>query len=160
MGKNLISIITAAVLAVLATGFAIGPAVSADITLVNPYLEATVPGAPVAGGYLEIHNSSASADKLIGIEVGFAAKSQIHSMTMVEGVMRMRPVTDGVHIASGDFAVFKPGGLHLMFMGLTKPLVDGESHQVTLIFAKEGRRDALFEVVAPNRQQPHSMTAE
>ena len=65
--------------------------------------------------------------------------AEIHEMAMDNAVMTMRALPDGVEIKPGETLTFKPGGLHLMLMGLKKPLVQGTDVHVTLNFAKAGR---------------------
>ena len=98
-------------------------------------LRATMPGMMATGGYLSLHNHGDSADRLTGVSAGFAKKSEIHEMTHDNGVMKMRPVKDGVEIPAGGMVTLKPGGLHLMFMGLSEPLKPGRMLEVTLEFA-------------------------
>ena len=61
------------------------------------------------------------------------------------GVMRMRKV-DGIEVAPGSPTVLKPGGLHVMFLGLKKPLTLGETVAVTLTFEKAGKVDVRVPV--------------
>ncbi|MFT5487310.1 MAG: copper(I)-binding protein, partial [Alphaproteobacteria bacterium] len=55
------------------------------------------------------------------------------------GIMRMRQVK-GVDVPAGGKFVFKPGGHHIMFIGLYKPLKKGERFPVTLMFEKAGKQ--------------------
>ena len=87
-------------------------------------------GMMATGGYLSLHNHGDSADRLTGVSAGFA-KSEIHEMTHDNG-HEMRPVKDGVEIPAGGMVTLKPGGLHLMFMGLSEPLKPGRMLEVTL----------------------------
>jgi copper(I)-binding protein len=51
-----------------------------------------------------------------------------------QGVMRMLPLADGITIPAGGTHVLKPGGEHVMFMGLVKPLEQGATVPVTFHF--------------------------
>jgi copper(I)-binding protein len=53
------------------------------------------------------------------------------------GMMMMRKV-EAIDVPAGGEVMLKPGGLHLMFIGLAKPLVEGETVAVTLVFEKAG----------------------
>jgi copper(I)-binding protein len=86
-----------------------------------------------------IHNHGDSDDRLIGVEAAFAGKSEIHEMNMVDDVMQMRPLIDGLAVPAGEHVMLAPGGYHLMFMQLKEPIAAETSYSVTLIFDKAGR---------------------
>ena len=60
--------------------------------------------------------------------------------------MKMRPVSGGLEIKPGQTVELKPGGYHLMFMGLKEQLKAGETVKGTLEFAKAGRVDISYPV--------------
>ena len=98
-------------------------------------IRATVPGMTATGGYLVITNISDADDRLIAVSADFAEKVEIHRMINDDGVMKMRPVAGGLMVGAGDTVLLQPGGLHLMFMGMTAPLNPGDMNHVTLDFA-------------------------
>jgi hypothetical protein len=51
----------------------------------------------------------------------------------------MRKVEGGVAGPRGKKVAFKPGGLHLMFIGLNKAVAEGDAVEVTLTFEKAGK---------------------
>ena len=55
-------------------------------------------------------------------------------MAMTDGVVRMRRLEQGLEIGAGQSVELKPGGHHLMFMGLGQPLEQGRTLAGTLIF--------------------------
>ena len=65
---------------------------------------------------------------------------------MDNGVMRMRLIAKGIEIRPGQTVEFKPGGTHVMFLGLKKPLAQGEHVKTTLAFEKAGKVDIAFTV--------------
>ncbi len=109
-----------------------------DLTLTGPFTRATLPNAPVAGGFLTLTNTGTEDDRLVSAKVDFAKEAQIHEMAMEGDVMKMRQLTDGLVIPAGGSVTLEPGGYHLMFMGLNQPLVEGETVRVTLTFEKAG----------------------
>jgi copper(I)-binding protein len=109
-----------------------------DINISLPFTRATLPNAPVAGGFFTIENKGAEADRLISVSSDFAADAQIHEMALEGDVMKMRQLSGGLEIPAGETVVLAPGGYHLMFMGLKQPLVEGEAVTVTLTFEKAG----------------------
>ncbi|QQR38811.1 copper chaperone PCu(A)C [Devosia rhizoryzae] len=129
-------------LAVLALTFA-APAFAHDITfgdlqLNGPFARATLPNAPVAGGFVTIVNTGSEDDRLISATAEIAKDTQIHEMAMEGDVMKMRQLPDGLVIPAGGSVTLEPGGYHLMMMGLSAPLVEGETVPVVLTFEKAG----------------------
>ncbi|ODT69367.1 MAG: hypothetical protein ABS75_16785 [Pelagibacterium sp. SCN 63-23] len=119
-----------------------------DLTISHAFTRATLPNAPVAGGFLTISNNGGEADRLVAVSVPFAKEGQIHEMAMEGDVMKMRRLPDGIAIPAGGQVTLEPGGLHLMFMGLTAPLVEGEKAPVTLTFEKAGTITLDFAIAA------------
>lgn len=60
-------------------------------------------------------------------------------MKVVDDVMVMRPVEDGIAIAPGEKVELKPGGMHLMFLDVATPFAEGDAVLVTLAFEKAGQ---------------------
>ena len=108
------------------------------LTITAPFARATLPNAPVAGGFLTVTNTGATDDTLIGAASDIAGKVQIHEMVMDGDVMKMRELANGLVISAGETIALKPGGYHLMFMDLNGGLVEGETVKVTLMFEKAG----------------------
>lgn len=104
-------------------------------------------GVDVSAGYLTIANGG-QADRLLSVSSPRAAKTEIHEMSMDGGVMRMREVTGGLDAPAGSVVTFGPGGLHLMFTGVTQPFAVGEEIPVTLTFEKAGTREIALPVRA------------
>ncbi len=134
---------------------ACSPAPTHSITVSDPWSNATPSGATVAAGYLTIRNDGRTPVKLTGGESAVCQSVEVHSMTMDNGVMIMRPVEGGLEIPVGGAVELKPGGLHLMLVGLQKPLVEGESVKVTLNFDNGMRVDAAFAVRAMGGGHDH-----
>lgn len=135
--------------AVLALG--LGPAVANDYDLgslhvARPWVRETPKGAGVGGGYMKITNKGTAPDRLIGGSSPAAARVEIHIMSMEGGVMRMRPLAAGLEIKPGATVELKPGGVHVMMMGLKKPFRKGERVKATLEFEKAGKIEVEFTV--------------
>lgn len=133
----------------LAHDFTAGP-----LTLEHPWTRATPAGAKVAGGYLTIQNSGAAPDRLIGGASDIAGRLEIHEMAVKDGIMTMRPLTSGLEVAPGGKAELKPGGYHIMFMDLKRPLKEGESVKGTLQFEKAGEVTVEFAVGSIGAREP------
>jgi copper(I)-binding protein len=85
-----------------------------NLVVEAPWVRATPQGAQVAGGYMKITNTGKEADRLIGGTIDHARRFEIHEMTMVDNVMRMRPLPNGLEIKPGETVELKPGGYHIM----------------------------------------------
>jgi copper(I)-binding protein len=116
---------------------------STDIEIKNAWARATPGGAQAAAAYVTIE--APGGDRLTGVSTPAAQKADIHSMTMDNGVMKMRQV-DGLDLPAGQAVTLKPGGYHIMLTGLAKPLEEGQSFPLTLDFAKAGTREVIVSV--------------
>lgn len=96
----------------------------------------TVQGQAAGGGFLKI-TGGASADKLVSASAAVSKTVELHTMVMEGDVMRMRQI-DGIVVPAGQTVELKPGGMHVMFIGLPKPLKVGDSFPLTLRFEKAG----------------------
>ncbi len=117
-----------------------------DLTISQPWSRATPGSAPVAGGYFSVSNGSGTPDRLIGVATDLAAKAEVHEMAMANGVMTMRQVAGGLPVPAKSSVDLKPGGFHVMFMGLKQGLKEGDTFKATLQFEKAGPVEVTFTV--------------
>lgn len=117
-----------------------------DLLIDSPYTRTTPPGAPVAGGFLKITNNGKEADTIIGGSVDFSEAVEIHEMPMVDGVMKMRQLEDGLEIPPGETVELKPGSYHIMFIKLKEQMIEGDKHKATLTFKNAGDVEVEFVV--------------
>ena len=110
-----------------------------DLRIQNAWTRQTPPGARAGGGYATITNMGSEADRLIGGTASFAERFEVHEMSVTEGVMRMSPLKDGLVIGPNETVALEPGGFHLMFIGITEPLVEGTTVSITLTFERAGK---------------------
>jgi copper(I)-binding protein len=108
-----------------------------SLTIDHPFTRATPPGAKSGGAFFVVQNASATPDKLIGAASPAAGSAEIHQMTMDGGVMKMHVVA-AVDIPSGGKLELKPGGYHVMMLGLKQPLKAGDKVPMTLTFQNAG----------------------
>ena len=114
------------------------------------------PGAATAaGGYMTITNEGRTADRLLAVEGDAAARIEVHEMSNADGVMRMRQLDRGLALEPGQTIELKPGGYHVMFMGLKQPASAGQSIPATLVFEQAGRVPVSFGVEAVAGTQEH-----
>jgi len=126
----------------------------AALQIGHPWARATAPTAPSAGGFLTITNTGTTADKLITVKTPTADMAQIHEMKMDGNVMRMRELEKGIEIPPGATVELKPGGFHIMFMGLKAPFAKDAKVPLTLVFEKAGSVDVELQVAAMGAGAP------
>ncbi|MDX8465009.1 copper chaperone PCu(A)C [Mesorhizobium sp. VK23B] len=117
-----------------------------DLEIGHPWSRATPPGAKVAGGYFTVTNKGSSPDRLLSISSDISDTAGVHDMGVKDGVMTMRPVNGGLEIPAGGKVELKPGGYHLMFVGLKRQPKLGEKFPATLTFEKAGSVSVEFAV--------------
>jgi periplasmic copper chaperone A len=124
------------------------------IAVENAWSRAVPEGASVGVGYLAIRNDGDEPDRLVSASASLATETEIHQTTMADGVMRMRPVPDGVPVPAKSTVMLEPSGYHFMFMGLTQPLKEGDSFPAKLTFERAGSVEVTFQVLGIGAQGP------
>lgn len=99
----------------------------------------------VGAAYMTIRNSGAAADRLLKVEGDVAKSIELHTVTDNGGVMQMRPVAN-IDIPAGGETQLKPGGLHVMMIGLQRQLKPGDKVDLKLTFEKAGPVSVQAEV--------------
>ncbi len=124
-----------------------------DMMVHDAYLRSSTAQSTSGAAFMMVMNHSAVDDRLIGASSDVADKVELHThMEDANGVMRMSAIEGGVPIAANEEHVFQRGGDHLMFMGLKRPLEQGETIKVTLEFEKAGEVD--IDVVVDQDRKP------
>jgi periplasmic copper chaperone A len=134
-------------LAVATFGAAL-PAWGAGLTVTNAWSRSTPPGVTVGVAYFTLKNDTGKSDRLLKISSPVAEKVQVHRTEIQNGVARMREVSM-LHVDAGQTLEFAPNGMHLMLMGLKKPLVEGQPFELNLLFEVAGPRTVAVEVRKP-----------
>ena len=112
-------------------GIAVGPS----------FARASLPGQNNGAAYLSLQNKSADADTLVSVTSPAATDVELHTMSMQNGVMRMRQVSS-IELAPGATVDMQPGkGYHLMLTGLKMPLKPGDKLPLRLQFKHAGTID-------------------
>jgi len=126
-------------IALMGMAFAIGVTVISTAYAGNGDVEAHHPWArPSIGNrpgvvYVRLYNKSGQPVSLTGIRTPIAKKAEIHTMSMEDGVMRMRRV-EALEIPASGHVALEPSGYHIMLFGLKKPLKKGAKFTMTLTF--------------------------
>lgn len=123
------------------------PSFAADIKVENAWVRAPAPGQVVVGGFMNI--TSAKDAKLLSASSPVAGTTELHEMSMKDGVMMMRPVPF-VALPEGQVVKLEPGGLHIMLIDLKKPLKAGDKVPFTLKI-QAGKTQQSIEVQAEVR---------
>ena len=145
------------ILALVAAAFLAFPAFGHDVTvgdlqIIHPHIPQPAVSAKAAGGFMAITNTGTEPDRLTGIETDIAMKSRVHeSRVDANGVGTMTHI-DAIEIPPGETINLEHGSFHIMFMGLTGPLTEGEMHKAVLIFERTGRVEIEFQIDPPAGQ--------
>ena len=145
----------------LAAGLALAaalPATAEDaIAVMDPYARSSGMMANSGAAFMMIENRSGTDDRLIGASSDVAEKTELHTHKEDEmGVMRMIHVEEGFEIPAGGTLMMARGGHHVMFLGLSEPMEQGDTVTLTLEFEEAG--EVTVEVPVDLERQPrHGM---
>ena len=103
-------------------------------------------GTRVTAGYMELHNMTATDDRLVGASCLLAAKTEIHLSYQDENNMAHMKKVDSVDIPSKGVVEFTPGGYHLMLMGIDENFNSNETVDIELQFENGGKKTVTAEV--------------
>jgi hypothetical protein len=120
----------------------------AVVTAKDAWVRGTVPAQKTTGAFVTLESTEDA--KVVGVQSPMAKSAEIHRSDMKDGVMHMQPL-ESLALPAGKRVELQPGGHHVMLMGISKALRQGDS--VPLVFTIEdakGKRTAL-EVKAPVR---------
>jgi copper(I)-binding protein len=127
---------------------AASPALAGELTVTGAWARTTPPGIPMGAAYLTIRNDTKKSDRLLKLKASVGTKAEVHRTEVIEGIARMREVSV-LHLAPGERAELAPGGMHVMLMGLRKPLVEGQTFELELLFEVAGPRKVEVVVRKP-----------
>jgi periplasmic copper chaperone A len=125
-----------------------------DLVITQAWSRQTPGGAKVAGAYLTIENKGTAPDRLVSGSGDVAGRVEIHEIAVEGGVMKMRPLDNGLTIDPGKTVKLAPGGYHLMLMDLKSQLKQGDKVPVTLQFEKAGKVNVSLDVQGVGAQSP------
>jgi copper(I)-binding protein len=126
----------------------------AQVTVLDPWVRATVPQQKAAGAFMRVQ--SATAARLVGVSTPVAGRAELHEMAMENNTMRMRQV-DAIDLPAGKAVNLASGGYHVMFFDLKRQLKEGETVPVTLIVQDAAKKSSSVTVEA--KVQPMSYVA-
>lgn len=123
-----------------AHSFAVGA-----LTIGHPWSRPAAQGGNGAG-FLSVSSKGPAADRLVSASSPVAGRVEIHESMVMDGRAMMHPRPGGMPVPAGGKAEMKPGGWHLMFIGLKRPLSIGDRFPATLTFEKAGKVQVEFVV--------------
>jgi copper(I)-binding protein len=120
--------------------------VHAEVAISDAWARATRPAQKVGAAYMTLQSTEDTT--LVKSESTAAGTVEIHSMTMDDGVMKMR-MLESLELPAGKAVKLEPGGYHLMLFDLAKPLQAGETVEFTLHFKDSAGNTSTVKVQAP-----------
>lgn len=121
------------------------PALADTVKVDNAWVRATAPGQKVAAGFMDL---TADTDmKLVGGSSPASKTLELHIMKIDGGVMVMRQVPE-IALPKGQVVNLKPGGLHIMFIGLQNQIKDGEMVPVALTVENAAGKQQILQIKA------------
>ncbi len=117
-----------------------------DLQIDEPWARATPAGGSVSAGFLVVRNLGNRNDRLVSVSSSAVARVEIHEARNEHGMMKMRPLPDGMDIPAGAEVSLQPGGYHLMILEPRQPFVGGDVVVATLHFQQAGDVEVAFRV--------------
>ena len=102
---------------------------ASEVMVHDAYVRATPPAVINSAAFMTLHNHSKNPLALVKATSDVAKKVELHTHDMVDGQMRMYEVPK-IELPAQSHTTLKPGGFHVMLLGLHKPLIEGQ--KVTL----------------------------
>jgi copper(I)-binding protein len=133
-------------------GGALADDVGDFLSVSDAYARAVPPGSPTSAAFMTLHNAQAADRALVEVRSQAAQNVEMHTHTMDGGMMRMRRV-ERIDIKAGGTTELKPGGLHVMLIGLQQPMPAGGRIALELEF-DDG---TVLPVEAPVREVMRTM---
>ena len=121
----------------------------AEVSITEAWVRANSPGQTVGAAYMTL--KSAQDSTLVSVETAVAGSVEIHSMTMDNGVMKMR-MLDELVLKAGKSERLVPGGFHLMLFDLKKPLKTGENVTFKLSFKDKNNKISIQTIALPIKE--------
>lgn len=117
-----------------------------EINITDNWVRATAEGQDVGAAYMTI--TSASDTSLVKVESSASDSIEIHSMSMENGIMKMR-MLEQLDLKAKTPNKLAPGGFHLMLFDLKNPLKAGETVSFSLHFKNEAGKETLVTISSP-----------
>lgn len=129
------------------------PTAEESIEVVDPTVRVPLPGKDNTSAYFLLRNTGDQPHELVGAQVAFAQRAEIHNHTTEDGMMRMRK-EDSVTIPAGGELRFSSGGYHLMIFDIDRRPRTGDPMELVLEFA-DGSKKAITASAVSVFDRPH-----
>lgn len=149
-------ILPAALLMLAACDRGPAPEALAVVATSDALCRPTPNGRDATGCYLTL--TASRDDRLVSVSSPLAGEGQIHEMKVADGMMSMAELKDGLPLPAGESVSLRPGGNHIMLIGLKQPLVAGDQVSLTLTFEHAptmGIRAVVGQPPAAGQGAPH-----
>jgi periplasmic copper chaperone A len=137
---------TAGLVALLCFAHSTNASAAAAIAVKDAWARATPPGSTVGVVYALI--LAEQADELVSASTDAAERAEVHASMSEGGTMKMRPMAS-VALPANKLVQLQPGGLHMMLIGLHKPLQAGTAFTITLRFRSSQPLTVPVKVIGP-----------
>ncbi|MFV0386593.1 copper chaperone PCu(A)C [Paracoccus sp. (in: a-proteobacteria)] len=137
-------------LAAITALFPVAALAQGTVAVHDAYARSSNPQAGAA--FMMIDNTGDTACQLVAASAEGVAMVELHTHKEVDGVMQMLKVEEGFEIPAGGSHALERGGDHVMLMGLTAPLQDGDVVDLTLDFGDCGTQQ--LQVPVDNQRKP------
>ncbi len=137
------SLLSTALLSVFVTSSAL-----AQVSVHEPWVRATVPAQTATGAFMHLHAMNAA--RLVEASSPAAGVVEIHEMTVVDKVMKMRAIP-GLDVPAGKAVELKPGGYHLMLQNLKGQIKAGDIVPLKLVFEGADKKRSVIDIKASAR---------
>ncbi|GHH01730.1 copper chaperone PCu(A)C [Pseudodonghicola xiamenensis] len=129
------------------------PAVAGDIQVQDAYARAATKMSKTGAAFMVLMNEGDQDDRLVAANSDVAKRVELHThKDNGQGVMSMMKVEEGFPVPAHGHHALARGGDHVMLMGLTRPLEQGDIVQITLTFEKAG--EVTIDVPVDLERQP------
>jgi copper(I)-binding protein len=116
-----------------------------DIVVSKAWGRATIGASRPGGAFLTITNKGTAKDQLIAAQTPIARKSELHTHTMTDSIMKMGQVMS-IGIPAEGMTILEPGGVHVMMFNLKAALNEGDMFPLTLTFKDSGKATIIVHV--------------
>jgi copper(I)-binding protein len=99
--------------------------------------------------YMTVLNRSGAEDRLRSAKASIAGVVELHETVLDGEMMKMEPHPEGFALPAGGELELKPGGKHVMLIGLNEPLAEGRTFELTLVFERAGPMTVTVPVRTP-----------
>ncbi|MEH6811652.1 MAG: copper chaperone PCu(A)C [Motiliproteus sp.] len=117
----------------------------ADVQVSNAYIRATPPGAPTSAAFMTLKNSNTNEIKLISVQSEIARSTELHTVKQENDTMKMRQV-ESITIPAAGQVELKPGGNHIMLIGLNGAIKEGQEVMLMLNFSDGSMQHLMLPV--------------